>query len=186
MSETATAFVGLGSNMDDRTAMLRRALKALAAVSGIRVDSGRGAASLYETSPVGGPPNQPAYLNSAVRIETGLDPVALLDRLLEIETTLGRTREVAWDQRVIDLDLLLYGQVVLDRLGLTLPHPRLHQRRFVLEPLSEIASNVVHPILGRTISDLASELRLAAIDERVEKIDGSDWPAELAAIGASA
>ncbi len=182
MNVTVTAFVGLGSNMGDRAGMLRRALRALRTIRGVRVDDQRGVAPLYETSPVGGPVGQPAYLNSAVCIQTRIGPAALLDRLLRIETTLGRTRGVAWDRRVIDLDLLLYGQVALDLPELTLPHPRLHQRRFVLEPLAEIAPDVVHPILGRTICDLASELRNGESDELVVRVGGPDWPIEMTTV----
>jgi len=110
--------------------------------------------SAIETAPVGGPPGQGPYLNAAAEVATHLPPRALLARLLETERSLGRERREKNGPRTIDLDLLLYDDVVLDEPGLTLPHPRMHERRFVLSPLSEIAPDVVHPRLRKTIRRL--------------------------------
>jgi 2-amino-4-hydroxy-6-hydroxymethyldihydropteridine diphosphokinase len=118
---------------------------------------------------------QSAYLNSAVRVVTRLVPIELLGRLLSIENALGRTRGVRWGERRIDLDLLLYDEIVCDSPELTLPHPRLHERRFVLEPLSDIAADVMHPTLGKTVSQMAAELREGSSDESVVRVAGPAW-----------
>jgi 2-amino-4-hydroxy-6-hydroxymethyldihydropteridine diphosphokinase len=139
------AFIGLGSNMGDRAAHLGAARCALAGSEGIDIT---GASSIYETEPVGYT-EQGWFLNQVVGIATGLDPFDLLRVLLEIEQKLGRQRSIRWGPRVIDLDLLLYGDAVLNSPELTVPHPRLYERGFVLAPLSEIAPQHVHPD-GRT------------------------------------
>jgi 2-amino-4-hydroxy-6-hydroxymethyldihydropteridine diphosphokinase len=141
----ATAYIGLGSNLGDRGENLRRALERLGAA---RVST------IRETDPVG-VTEQPRFLNAVAELETGLPPRALLDRLLEIERDLGRDRESEerWGPRTIDLDLLLYDDEVIDEPGLTVPHPRLAERRFVLEPLHELAPDLVLPD-GRRIKDL--------------------------------
>jgi 2-amino-4-hydroxy-6-hydroxymethyldihydropteridine diphosphokinase len=114
-------------------------------------------------------------LNSVVRVVTQLAPIELLKRLLAIEASLGRTREIRWDRRVIDLDILLYGGLVLSLCNLALPHPRLHERRFVLEPLSDIAADVMHPTLGKTVSQMAAELREGSSGESVVRVAGPVW-----------
>jgi len=183
MNDAVTAYIGLGSNLGDRLGAMRAALRALEAAGDPVVDGESGIASLYETSPVGGPPGQSTYLNSAVRVITRLAPSDLLQKLLAIETALGRARGWRWDRRVIDLDLLLYGGLAQDTAELTLPHPRLHERRFVLEPLSEIAAEAVHPRLGRTIRELAAELREGASDESVVRVAGPGWRLEQESVG---
>ena len=151
----ATAYIGLGGNLGDRRAFLNRALEALRGRPGVEVTR---VSSVYETAPVGGPPGQGPYLNAVAELRAELDPDALLGVLLEIESTLGRVRTERDGPRTLDLDLLLYGDVVRDDARLTLPHPRLHQRLFVLKPLAEIAPGLIHPILRRTVADLFSDL----------------------------
>jgi 2-amino-4-hydroxy-6-hydroxymethyldihydropteridine diphosphokinase len=150
------AYVALGSNLGDREAHLRAAIAALAAHPEIRVEA---VSTLYETAPVGPPPQGP-YLNAVVRLRTRLAARALLARLLEIEAAAGRVRAgQRWSARSLDLDLLLYGELLLDEPGLCLPHPRLHERAFVLEPLCELAPQLVHPRLGTSIAELARRVR---------------------------
>jgi 2-amino-4-hydroxy-6-hydroxymethyldihydropteridine diphosphokinase len=141
----ATAYIGLGSNLGDREENLRRALERLRPLS---------VSAIRETDPVG-ITEQPRFLNAVAKLETDLRPRELLDRLLEIERDLGRDRseEERWGPRTIDVDLLLYGDETIDEPGLTVPHPRLAERRFVLEPLYELAPDLVLPD-GRAIKDL--------------------------------
>jgi 2-amino-4-hydroxy-6-hydroxymethyldihydropteridine diphosphokinase len=130
------AYVGLGSNLGDRGRTLREAVDRLAATPGVEVVA---VSSLRETDPVGPVTDQPRFLNGVVAVETSLGARALLDRLLAIEAELGRTREgPRGGPRTLDLDLLLYGDERLDEPGLEVPHPRLHERAFVLEPLAEL------------------------------------------------
>jgi 2-amino-4-hydroxy-6-hydroxymethyldihydropteridine diphosphokinase len=150
----ATAYVGLGSNLGDREALLRRALELLDARPGIEVVA---VSALRETEPVGFL-EQPRFLNAAARLETELPPRRLLSALLEVEQELGRDRSgPRFGPRTIDLDLLLYGELELDEEGLGIPHPRLHERRFVLEPLAELAPGLVVPGRG-SLETLLSEL----------------------------
>jgi 2-amino-4-hydroxy-6-hydroxymethyldihydropteridine diphosphokinase len=126
------AYVGLGANLGEREATLRGAVELLAAVDGVRVVA---VSELRETEPVG-PVEQPRFLNGVVALDTTLSARELLDGLLAIERTLGRVRGgVRWGPRTIDLDLLVYGDEEIDEPGLHVPHPRLHERRFALEPL---------------------------------------------------
>jgi 2-amino-4-hydroxy-6-hydroxymethyldihydropteridine diphosphokinase len=156
VTELATAFVSLGSNLGDRASRLRRALAALAATDGIEVVA---VSAFYETDPVGPPPQGP-YLNAAAQLRTSLSPHALLERLLSIENEAGRVRTKERNAaRSLDLDLLLYGTLCLDEPGLCIPHPRMHERAFVLEPLSEIAGDLAHPALELSIAELAARVR---------------------------
>lgn len=139
------AYVGVGANLGERESAIRRAIELLGSLPGIAVT---GVSTLRETPPWG-PVEQPPYLNGAVELETELEPRALLDVLLDVERRLGRIRSgERWGPRTIDLDLLVHGDVVCDEPGLTLPHPRLHERRFALEPLAELAPDVVVPGRG--------------------------------------
>jgi 2-amino-4-hydroxy-6-hydroxymethyldihydropteridine diphosphokinase len=148
-----SAFVGIGSNLGDREGNFRQAVELLSAEDGIDVVA---VSEIRETDPVG-PVEQGPFLNGAVRIETDLAPRKLLERLLAVEERLGRVRRERWGPRAIDLDLLLYGDDVVDEPGLTVPHPRLHERRFALEPLSDLAPSLEIPGKG-PISALLAEL----------------------------
>ena len=144
------AYVGLGANLDDRRATIDQAVELLAAAEGVELLA---VSSLRETDPVGFE-DQPRFLNGAAAVETSLTPGELLAVLLGIERRLGRTREgPRFGPRVIDLDLLVHGDSVLDEPGLTVPHPRLHERRFALEPLAELAPGLVVPGRG-TVEEL--------------------------------
>jgi 2-amino-4-hydroxy-6-hydroxymethyldihydropteridine diphosphokinase len=139
------AYVGLGANLGDRERTLRAAVEALAAEEGIEVVA---VSTLRETEPVG-VGEQPRFLNGAAELETTLTAGELLDRLLAVEQRFGRIRIPGeHGPRTLDLDLLLYGDEVIDEPGLTVPHPRLHERRFVLEPLAELAPGLVVPGRG--------------------------------------
>lgn len=154
------AAVGLGANLGDRASTIARAIELLDAHPSVSV---RAISSLIETPAVVAPGSagQPAYLNGAVAVETSLAPRALLDALLSIERTLGRDRSTGerWAARTIDLDLLLYADRVIDEPGLAVPHPRMHERDFVLLPLTEVAANAIHPTLGVTVRGLLDRLR---------------------------
>ena len=151
--------VALGSNLGDRRAAIEAALDAIDALDRVRVER---RSTLIETDPVG-PPGQGPYLNGVARLRVGLSPRELLDALLEIERRLGRVRDPAerWGPRTIDLDILLWEDLVLHEPGLTIPHPRLHERRFVLAPLAEIDPDAIVPTLGRPVAALLTDLDAA-------------------------
>ena len=153
------ALIGLGSNLGDRGALLEAAIGALSDTPGIEV---RRVSAFHETEPVGGPPGQGPYLNAAAALETTLAPEELLWVLQSIEVRFGRARTVRWGARTLDLDLLLFGDRILETAELTVPHPRLAERRFVLEPLVEVAPDAVEPRTDRTISELLVELNRGA------------------------
>jgi len=154
------AYVAVGSNLGDRAATIEAALSALAASPGIRLLR---RSRLLETEPLG-PPGQGRYLNGAVELDTTRSPRELLEALLAIERRLGRERSdaVRNGPRTIDLDLLLYGDAIVQESGLIVPHPRLHERIFVLEPLAELAGAVIHPRLGIGIESLLVQARRPA------------------------
>lgn len=139
-----SAFIGIGSNLGDRERAIEDALRLLEAHAGINVVA---VSSIRETEPVG-LVDQPRFLNAAARLETSLSARRLLDRLLGVERELGRVRRERYGPRTIDLDLLVYGDEVVDEPGLRVPHARLHERHFVLEPLVELAPSLVVPGLG--------------------------------------
>jgi 2-amino-4-hydroxy-6-hydroxymethyldihydropteridine diphosphokinase len=153
------AAIALGSNLEsgtrDRAANLREAVVQLGALGRVTAVS-----SFYDTAPVGYL-DQPRFLNGAVLLETELEPVALLEGLLAVERAMGRDRSatVAKGPRVIDLDLLLFGAVMLETPELTVPHPAMWERRFVLEPLGEIAPEMVDPGTGRTVAEMLEKCR---------------------------
>jgi 2-amino-4-hydroxy-6-hydroxymethyldihydropteridine diphosphokinase len=145
------AFIGLGSNLGDRLGMLSAALERIAREPGFRL---RRASIAYDTAPVG--PPQPRYLNAVAQVGTLFTPRAALRKLLDFEDQLGRVRREKWGPREIDLDLLLFGDRVLDEPAV--PHPHMHERAFVLVPLVEIAPGAVHPRLGATAVQLLAAL----------------------------
>lgn len=167
LSVPTQAWLGLGSNVGDKQANLSEAIRRLQTFADVNRIS-----SLYKTEPVGYL-DQDWFLNAAVGVRTALDPEPFLRTLLEVERSMGRVRTMRDGPRIIDLDLLLWGDLVLDQPGLTLPHPRLSLRRFVLEPLREIAADVAHPLTHMTIEELAAALEPGA---DVELWPAASWP----------
>ncbi|MFT5441838.1 MAG: 2-amino-4-hydroxy-6-hydroxymethyldihydropteridine diphosphokinase [Myxococcota bacterium] len=155
---TVRAYIGLGANIGDREGALRFAVEALGRRQSVEVEA---FSRLYETDAVG-PGEQSAYLNAAAALACELAPRELLETLLAIELEAGRDRSaeaLRWGPRTLDLDLLFYGDQCIEEPGLSLPHPRLHERAFVLEPMCDLAPNFVHPGQGIAIAALASRVR---------------------------
>ena len=147
----ARVFIGIGSNEGERLSNISRAAQALAQLPMTRLVQ---MAPIYETAPVGGPP-QGDFLNTVVELDTAIAPRELLAYLKALETQFGRRpSDVRWGPRVIDLDILLYDQTVTSDPDLIIPHPLLHHRRFVLEPLADLAPALVHPVLKKTVAEL--------------------------------
>ena len=162
----ATTYIGLGSNLGDRVATLRTAVQRLEILGGVNAVS-----SLYETGPVEYL-EQPPFLNAVIALDTALAPVDLLHGLLGIERDLGRVRSFPNAPRTLDLDLLMVDNVILDIPEMTLPHPRLHERAFVLVPLAEVAPDLVHPGSGKTLPELLNSL---PDQSAVEVSVGAGW-----------
>jgi 2-amino-4-hydroxy-6-hydroxymethyldihydropteridine diphosphokinase len=158
-------YLGLGSNLGERGGNLRKALSVLDETDGITL---RSASSCYETEPVGPVTGQDDFYNAAVEIETTLNPQELLTRIKSVERELGRVSGERWGPRVIDIDILLWNNDVLQEEGLTVPHPEMTTRAFVLTPLAEIARDVVHPVARKSVAELASQLDDA---HRVRRLD---------------
>ena len=154
-----TAFVALGANLDDPRSQVLQALEELDRLPGSRVVS---RSSLYRTAPVGYL-DQPDFINAVARLETALDARPLLDALLDLEFRHGRRRSLPNSPRTLDLDLLMYADRVMREDGLTLPHPRLHERAFVLAPLAEIAPDAIVPGQGR-VGDLLDRVDRSSVE----------------------
>jgi 2-amino-4-hydroxy-6-hydroxymethyldihydropteridine diphosphokinase len=152
---SAVAYIALGANVGDRGENIRLALEKLKETPGVEITR---VSALLENPAIGGPVDSPPFINAAAEVSTSLPADMLLARLLEIEQEMGRVRREKWGPRPIDLDLLLYGDQVLDVPGLTVPHPLMHKRRFVLSPLVEIAPDAVHPVFQWTIEELLEDL----------------------------
>ncbi len=148
-------YLALGGNLGDRQRFLDEAVLRLRAVPGLTV---RRVSQYYETAPVGGPAGAGAYLNAVAEADTQLSPEHLLAAILEVERLLGRLRSEPNAPRTLDLDVLLYGDLIRSGPDPVVPHPRMHQRRFVLEPLAELVPDLVHPSLGKTVGELLKEL----------------------------
>ncbi len=161
-----TAYIGLGSNLDNPEAQLAQAIEHLAQVPGLVL---RGASSLYRSAPWG-ELDQPDFINAVAQVDTTLAPESLLDVLVQIEAVAGRARSRRWGPRTLDLDLLLYEGVQCDLPRLQLPHPRMHERAFVLVPLLELAPDIIIPGHGRArdllaLDDASSVRRVVPIPE---------------------
>jgi 2-amino-4-hydroxy-6-hydroxymethyldihydropteridine diphosphokinase len=167
MSGRVTAFLGLGGNMGDPAASMAAALQAIDADTSCSVIA---VSSLYRTPPWG-KTDQPDFLNAVARIETALSPRGLLSLCLEEERLLKRVRRERWGPRTVDIDILLYGDSAVDEDGLTIPHPRLAERAFVLVPLGEIAPEIV--IDGKWVGELLSRLDDSGI--KPETVGGEWW-----------
>ena len=158
---TRSAYLAVGSNLGDRAENLRRAVELVRLLPGTRVAS---ESRLIETAPLG-PAPQGSFLNGVIAVETSLPPEELLAGLKRIEKRIGRRERERWGPREVDLDIILYGDAVIETETLCVPHPRFRERRFVLEPLAEVAPQARDPVTGRTASELAAACRAAALSQ---------------------
>ena len=145
-------YIALGTNLGERLDNLHAAIHFMSPDVRVLTES-----HVYETPPWGYE-NQPAFLNMVVKAETGLEPEPLLNFLKQLEVELGREQNFRWGPRLIDLDILFYGDLILDTPPLIIPHPRLHERAFVLVPLADVASDLTHPVFQRSVNDLLVEI----------------------------
>ena len=161
----ARVFLGLGSNLGDRVETIRKAMEMISKIPGVSASS---SSSLYETEPVG-ISDQPMFVNAVLEIETDLSPEELFSKLKDIESELGRTETIRWGPRIIDIDILLFGDRVIEERDLTIPHPEMTKRGFVLVPLCEIAPEIKHPKLKKTIREIADGLGDISGVEKIEE-----------------
>ncbi len=166
-----SVYLSLGANLGDRAGTLRRAIEECGRIEGTRVE---GVSGLWATEPVGYA-EQPEFLNCAAHLLTELEPIALLDRLREIELRLGRVARRKWHEREIDIDIVFFGDRVIDGERLRVPHPEMRRRRFVLAPLAEIAPEARHPLLELTVAEL---LEICPDPARVERVAPAIAPLE--------
>lgn len=156
--DTHIAYLALGSNLDNRLANLKNAVDNLTPQMTVKKKS-----HVYETPPWGFT-DQPAFLNQVVMVETYMEAVPLLKHLKRLEFALGRVPSFQNGPRLIDLDILFYDQLVLDTADVKIPHPRLHERAFVLVPLADVAHELIHPVLGKSVSELLAVCDISGID----------------------
>jgi 2-amino-4-hydroxy-6-hydroxymethyldihydropteridine diphosphokinase len=165
------AYIGIGSNLGNKLGNCRRALEAIGSDGRNRLVR---RSRFYRTEPVG-KKDQEWFINGVAAVETTMGPRELLEFILSVEKGMGRARKERWGPRIIDLDILFYGGRVLKEEGLEVPHPRLHERRFVLVPLEEIAPDLVHPIFHRTISRILGELKAEEKVSPISEEGGIKW-----------
>jgi 2-amino-4-hydroxy-6-hydroxymethyldihydropteridine diphosphokinase len=150
-----TAYIGIGSNLGDTLNNCRKSIEMTGRIPDTSVTA---QSRFFRTEPVG-VEGQDWYVNGVISLSTGLSAQDLLKSLLEIEQIMGRERKKKWDSRTIDLDILLYGQKVIEEENLTVPHPLMHLRRFVLEPMVQLAPDLIHPVLGKSMAGLLEDFR---------------------------
>ena len=165
-TEDGPVYVGLGANLGDPERTLAAAVDDLSRLPDVDL---RRRSSLYAAAPIG--PAQPEFRNGVVALFTRLAPEALLVALLDVERSHGRVRAERWGPRLLDLDILLWGERVVDRPGLRIPHPELHRRRFALEPLAELDPTARHPVLQKTVAELLAAVR----DQPVQRLESVLW-----------
>lgn len=161
-----TAYIALGSNLGRKRDNIARAIQLIAALPGVKINK---SSSLYETEPWG-KTDQEKFLNQVIAVETSLQPAELLRELQNIEIKMGRQRKEKWGPRIIDLDILLYGNEVMDDPHLTIPHPHLRQRLFVLVPLAEIGADLQFPEDGATVEEVLSSVLVREGNRGIERI----------------
>ncbi len=171
MSAPATVYLGLGSNLGDRVRNLIVGLRRLEPL--VRVEA---VSSLYESDPLGRQ-DQPLFLNAVCRAVTGLPPQGLLRHVRQVEHDVGRRRGERWGPRPLDIDVLLYDGIIIDEPDLAVPHPALPERAFVLVPLAEIAPDLRHPQLDRTMRELAAVVDASGVRQRAARGWEQGWPA---------
>lgn len=156
---SVTSYLGVGSNLGKRIDNIKESIRLLESMPRINV---KAVSDLYETPACGGPKNQPKYINAAIKIQTTLTPFDLLSKLKSVESRLKRKKTVRWGARTIDLDILFYDDLALISHKLSIPHPLLHKRIFVLKPLSDIASRLTHPLLKINVKGLLARRKSCA------------------------